>query len=109
MVIVPLVGSIILNSARLRLDFPAPVRPTIPTFEFLSSRFFHNLSIIIYQHKCLHLLVIGDIQVEVLKHAGQLWPVLGGVPIKLDLSYVTRLCISSYIRLSNVKIIKYQV
>merc|ERR1719234_2557741 len=28
----PLVGSIILNSARLRLDFPAPVLPTMPTF-----------------------------------------------------------------------------
>ena len=41
MVIVPLVGSIILKSARLRLDFPAPVRPTIPTFRFSSSRFHH--------------------------------------------------------------------
>ena len=84
------------------------------TFPLLSdqrsppSDFHHQLSFFIFQHKCLHLLVIGDIQVEVLKHAGQLWPILGGVPIKLDLSYVTRLCISSYIRLSNVKIIKYQ-
>ena len=84
------------------------------TFPLLSDQrsppkdFHRQDSIIIFQHKCLHLLVIGDIQVEVLKHAGQLWPVLGGVPVKLDLSYVTRLCISSYIRLSKVNIIKYQ-
>ena len=38
MEIVPLVGSIILKRAKLRLDLPAPVRPTMPT-----CRNFHDL------------------------------------------------------------------
>ena len=31
MMILPIAGSIILNKAKVREDFPAPVRPTIPT------------------------------------------------------------------------------
>ena len=35
MEIVPLIGSIILKRAKLRLDLPAPVRPTMPTWRNL--------------------------------------------------------------------------
>ena len=94
MEIVPLVGSIILKSAKLRLDLPAPVRPTMPTWRNLP-----NLRAIVFT---VHLFVVQDIEVEVLEDTGQFRSVLGGIsdtdqfaqksgrnyhaPIKLDLS-----------------------
>ena len=86
-----MVGSIILKRAKLRLDLPAPVRPTMPTCRNLPKFF----------SKCVHLFVVQDIKVEVLQDTRQFRSVLGGIsdtgqleqksgrnyyaPIKLDL------------------------
>ena len=95
MEIAPLVGSIILKRAKLRLDLPAPVRPTMPTWR-------NSSDFCLASGFTVHLFVVQNIKVEVLQDTGQFRSVLGGIsdtdqfaqksgrnyhaPIKLDLS-----------------------